>query len=644
MNYKAFILFLTPFLFSCHNKYTTSPNLGDVYLDSIVYYYDVSKDKAQTIGNRQQAIDKAYRQLTAQQNDTLYAKVLYRKSVLHYSQRQYDSLIYYNDMLLVQAKKIDNLYYIGKANYLKAYYLDAIRFIPDSAFYYYNQSKNNFKMLKDSLEIGKKLLNMAYIQKNNSDFFGSKETVTEALQFLAEGKNIKYMASAYNLLATNSRKLLNFEDAIHYYNKSIDIGPSSANKISYKNNLGTVYIDTQEYQKAIELFKDILKDSLIIKIPKQRARVSDNLAYARWRKDAVDVEDEFRKALDIRIKHNDQPGLVASYTHLGEYFLQKNRNKAISWFQKAIQISKRIKNPKGELDALRFLMRTQPNDVVIKNRYITLSDSLKKQELRVKTQFAKIRYDDQVKSEEIKKLKVMMAKQRLEVSMQRTQKIIYLLAGIILLLTIAFFRYYLVQKYSKEKEIEVYETEKRISKRIHDELANDISHLTSFVEKTEDIPIVSTKELLGNKLQNIYLRARDISIETATIDVDDFDGELMNLIQQYNTGDVSVITNVSEFEWTAIPDYKKIAVYRVLQELFINAKKHSDCKRITLMAKDSEKKRVIKYIDNGKGCNINAIKTNGLVNAENRIENIKGKFTFETSPKQGFRATIVFQK
>ncbi|WP_132066215.1 tetratricopeptide repeat-containing sensor histidine kinase [Aquimarina spinulae] len=644
MNYKAFILFLTPFLFSCHNKHTTSPNPGDVHIDSIVYYYDVSKDKAQTIDSRQEAIDKAYRQVVAQQNDTLYVKVLYRKSVLHYSQKQYDSLTYYNDLLLAKAKESNDLYYTGKANYLKGYYLHAIQYSLDSSFYYYNKSKNNFLSIPDSSQVGRRLLNMAHIQQNCSDYFGSKETTTEALQYLDKQKDTNYIASAYNVLAMNNLKLLNDKDATLFYKKAIEITKDQKNLLVYKNNLGTVYIGTQEYQKAIELFKGILKDSLINKIPKQRARVLDNLAYARWRKDTLDVRNDFLKALEIRTKHNDKSGLIASYTRLGEFFLQKDSNEAISWFQKAIRISKRVKNPKGELDALQFLMRIQPNDVGIKNRYITLSDSLKKQELQVKTQFAKIRYDDRLKSEEIENLKVIMAKQRLEVSIQRTQKIIYLLAGIILLLAIAFFRYYLVQKHRKEKEIEVYETEKRISKRIHDELANDISHLTSFVEKTEDIPIVSTKELLGNKLQNIYLRARDISIETATVDVDEFEGELINLIQQYNTSDVSVITNVSEFEWTTIPDYKKIAVYRVLQELFINAKKHSHCKRITLMVKDSDKKRVIKYIDNGKGCNISTIKTNGLVNAENRIENIKGKLTFETSPEQGFRATIVFQK
>ncbi|WP_254504173.1 hypothetical protein [Aquimarina spinulae] len=327
MNYKAFILFLTPFLFSCHNKHTTSPNPGDVHIDSIVYYYDVSKDKAQTIDSRQEAIDKAYRQVVAQQNDTLYVKVLYRKSVLHYSQKQYDSLTYYNDLLLAKAKESNDLYYTGKANYLKGYYLHAIQYSLDSSFYYYNKSKNNFLSIPDSSQVGRRLLNMAHIQQNCSDYFGSKETTTEALQYLDKQKDTNYIASAYNVLAMNNLKLLNDKDATLFYKKAIEITKDQKNLLVYKNNLGTVYIGTQEYQKAIELFKGILKDSLINKIPKQRARVLDNLAYARWRKDTLDVRNDFLKALEIRTKHNDKSGLIASYTRLGEFFFAKRQQR-----------------------------------------------------------------------------------------------------------------------------------------------------------------------------------------------------------------------------------------------------------------------------------------------------------------------------
>ncbi|WP_303318514.1 hypothetical protein Q4Q34_04175 [Flavivirga abyssicola] len=643
MDYKLLVIVFISLLYSC--EYKEAGNIENhKMLDSISSYYNFSKDKTQNPAKRKEAINNAYRLLFMQPNDTLLYKVLYRKAIIHNVLKEYDSLIYYNALLLKKATISNNYYYQGKANYLKAYYLNTVKYMPDSAFSYYNQSKNNFIILKDSSEIGKRLLNMAYIQQSNSDYFGSKETITNALKYLSLKKDEKYVASAYYVLASNNKNLLNFEDAIEYYKKAIEITKSDIDKLAYKNNLAILYIEKKAYGKAISILEVIIKDSLVQKNVIKKARAIDNLAYALWLGKSKNVENLFFDALNIRVKHNDKYGLLASYNHLGEFYLKKDSKKSLVWFNKALKTSKTIKNAKGEIEALRALMKVAPNNLKIKNRYIALSDSLQKQELKVKTQFAKIQYDDQLKNEEIQKLKILTVNQQLEVSIQKRQKVIYLLIGIILIILVVFYVYSLIQKHKKDKVQEVYKTEKNISKRVHDEIANDISVLTNFVEDNLDLGKPSSKELLENKLHNIYLRARDISTDISSIDLTDFKKELKNLIVQYNTNHVNVITNLDDYDWQMIADYKKIAVYRVIQELLINAKKHSGCKRITLMLNDKAQNRIITYTDNGVGCIKSNIKSNGLANAENRINNIKGTFNFDTSLGNGFKATIIFQK
>ena len=179
---------------------------------------------------------------------------------------------------------------------------------------------------------------------------------------------------------------------------------------------------------------------------------------------------------------------------------------------------------------------------------------------------------------------------------------------------------------------------------MHDEIANDISLLANFVGDNSSLQKPASKRLLESKLQNVYLRARDISTDIASIDLKDFKEELKNLIIQYNTGNIKVITNLEEFEWLKIADHKKIAIYRVLQELFINAKKHSNCNRITLMFKDKGVGRTITYIDDGIGFTKNKVKFNGIKNAENRIENIGGTFNFETGSDKGVKVIIKIKK
>jgi signal transduction histidine kinase len=632
--FAILFFWLLPFLVLGYTDSAINPK------DSISKYLKIANDKKQELIVRQIAINKAYQLNTSNAKDSNFLKIIYIKAKLHYSNEEYDSLNLFTSNLLEYSKKLENSYYLGKGFYLKAYYLDAIAHIPDSAFFYYKESKNNFLRIQDSSEIGKKLLNMAYIQQDCSDFFGSKETVTEALQFLSQKRDLKYVASAYNVLAINNRKLLNIKDAIKYYIKAKVLTKSPIDKLSFQNNLATAYIDNEEYETAIKTLTQLLQDSLLSNLPIQKARVIDNLAYVQWLKDSLDVENKLLEALNIREVHKDRSGLIASYTHLGEFYSKRNQAKAINSLNKAIIISKSIKNPKGELDALRFLISIIPNDIQIKNRYINLGDSLKKQELTVKTQFAKIRYDDRLKVNEIENLKNIMTRQQLELGLQKTQKVIYLLSGIILFILILFIISFWKQKIRIESEKEIYNTEKRISKKIHDELANDISVLANFIENSKQELTSSKTRFLENKLQNLYLRARDISNETSTIDLINFSDELRNLILQYNSKDVNVITNLPDLKWTNTSGYKKIAIYRVIQELLINTKKYSNCSKITLIGKDYKKIRTIIYNDNGIGVDKNKINTNGLTNAENRIENVKGTFNFETSIGKGFKAII----
>ncbi|WP_317047266.1 hypothetical protein [Flavobacterium sharifuzzamanii] len=51
----------------------------------------------------------------------------------------------------------------------------------NSAFFNFNKSKLGFEILKDSTNIVYNLIQMASIQQINGDYYGSKETLTEAL-------------------------------------------------------------------------------------------------------------------------------------------------------------------------------------------------------------------------------------------------------------------------------------------------------------------------------------------------------------------------------------------------------------------------------------------------------------------------------
>jgi signal transduction histidine kinase len=88
-----------------------------------------------------------------------------------------------------------------------------------------------------------------------------------------------------------------------------------------------------------------------------------------------------------------------------------------------------------------------------------------------------------------------------------------------------------------------------------------------------------------------------------------------------------------------VPEIKKITLYRVLQELMTNMKKHSNATLVALTFNHAKKKITVEYSDNGVGCTIK--KHVGLQNAENRIKTIKGTIIFDSQTNQGFKTKII---
>ena len=114
----------------------------------------------------------------------------------------------------------------------------------NSAFYYFNKSKIAFESTKDSSNIVYSLIQMANIQQINGDYYGSKETLTEALPYVS--KKDVYSAAINNFFGIADKELSLYNDAIYYYNEAIADCTDEASKQSPLNNIAVVYIHQKE--------------------------------------------------------------------------------------------------------------------------------------------------------------------------------------------------------------------------------------------------------------------------------------------------------------------------------------------------------------------------------------------------------------
>ncbi|WKB82747.1 hypothetical protein QYR09_06840 [Cellulophaga lytica] len=641
---KFFAFIVVVLFFSCTSKQNATTLSTASKLDSVTFYLNKAANSKLKPIKKIEIVNKAYN-LVKFTDDDLYNTVLTQKTHTHFALQEYDSLLFYSKLFINHSKYKKNKTNLGYIYYLKAYYFYTTGNNIDSAFVNYNLSKNQYKAVNDSSWIAKNLISISNIQKNKSDFFGSKETITEALHYLNPNKDSLTVARAYNSLATNHRKLLNYNDAELYYKKAINLTTSPNSALTYKNNLAASYISAKKYTKAITLLTEVYENDLTQNDKKQTARVLDNLTYAKWLNGSTEnIETNLLNALKQRTKHKDLLGKIASYTHLGEFYLAKNPKKASSYLDSVITLSKVIKNPKAEKDALGFLIKVHPKNINYRDRYLFVQDSLYKNDLKVKTQFAKYKYDDTLKEESILQLEKEKAQKELELTQQRVQKQRYSIGIAILLFGLCFLFYFYSQRNKRLKQQNkldklqaTLETEAQLSRKLHDDFGAKINHAMVLVQNNTE----TTKVL--DSLEDLYKQSRDFSREINDVDTgDNYKDHLYGMLQQNNNPNIKlIITGGKNINWTIVNKINKTVLYKVLRELVINTNKHSKATAINISFKQTPKNLEVICSDNGIGAIKKALNTkNGLLNTEKRIKAINGTIIFETKKDEGFKSII----
>ncbi|MTH15677.1 ATP-binding protein [Flavobacterium sp. LC2016-01] len=518
----------------------------------------------------------------------------------------------------------------------------------NTAFHEFNKSKILFETLNDSANIGYALISIATIQQVNGDYYGSKETATEALAYYNE-KNT-YTSSINLILGIADKELSLYDDAIFYYKESIKDETDPVLKHDIMSNIAVVYIYQKKNDKAIALMESILNTKPFNEKSSafSKARIQDNLGYAYFKKGME--EKGFRlmsEALQKRNEINDTYGSIQSYLNLADYYSKKDIQKSDENALTAYNVATNLNSVDERLEALQILIsnNNSPNKIKYVQKYFTLNDSIIRVRNNFKNKSAKIKYDSKKEKDENEKLRLEKAENLLALQKEKYLRIVLVIIFIFLVILIAILiRYYK----NKNKAIEFkasYETETRIAKKIHDELANDVFNVIAFTE-SQPLSKENTKENLLQKLDDIYGRVRGISKENNRIDTGaNFTISIKEMLSSYNTSERNVIfTNLENVNWEIIDDIKKITISRILQELLVNMKKHSKANLVVLKFENDQNSILINYTDNGIGCEKNRIVKNGLQNMESRIHAVKGTVDFETEPDKGFKAKIVIPK
>ncbi|WP_036156647.1 tetratricopeptide repeat-containing sensor histidine kinase [Maribacter forsetii] len=500
-----------------------------------------------------------------------------------------------------------------------------------SGIHYYTKKKALDLELNDTLNAiyDLRLLSIAEFKIGNN--FSSENNVVEALNLIESMSTkdtlINSRVGLYNQLGRIYRTSNNPTEAIKTFDKALKIANRLKDSVVILNNKANIYKDQLDYKKALDIYTLLQKKQTQFNTYEQTL-VTDNLGYVQSKLNLPEALQNLKKALELRKQNNDFIGQHSSNTHLAEFYLdRKDTAKAVAYAQDALTLSDKINSSSFKLEAISTLMNMDRNPLV--HEYKKLTDSITNAKQIAENKNAFLKYNV---AEEQKKTQASILLQEIE---SRKRLAYQALAFIIFLILVGSYFIYR-NRYRKAKIEEIYKTETRIAKKVHDEVANDMYKVMTSLEKN-----LGVEDTILDEMEKIYTKTRDISRENSAIDLsEDFGLQLNDLLLGYKNDKVKVITrNLSKMPWDTVPELKKTTIYRVLQELMTNMRKHSQASFVTLIFEKEGSKMRINYKDNGVGCDL--FKKNGLQHTESRIASINGTINFESKQGDGFKASII---
>jgi signal transduction histidine kinase len=519
----------------------------------------------------------------------------------------------------------------------------------DSAFQYFDRSRLLSAQLGDSLSIAYKLLLIGDIYLRFNDYIELENSATEVFRYLKAPygtfNDSAYAFSAYSYCGLAYTNQYNFDAALSAYQKALQLSQDPLNRSVVANNIAYTYMESKDFPKAIGVLLPLLRIDAVTAEPQIHARILDNLGYSYFRVGGAPAKSEqlLLRSARIRDSIGDTFGAIPSYIHLSEFY-NDNTQKARGYALRAYRLATGLHSADDRifaLDRLRICVSGQERDHY-STVMINLKDSITKVRQVAKNQFAKIRYDSSQANAENLKLKSESSEKAFELERRRRWNDL-LLFGIVIMILLSVTIYVLTRKrFIAEKVQEGYRTESRIAKKLHDELANDMFNMIAFAE-SQDLSDSGKRESLLSSLDDVYARTRDISRENSQVETGEtFPARLREMLSEYNRPGLNIITQgLDDISWNQLSEMKKLTVWRVLQELMVNMKKHSAATLTAIRFSNEPKKIGIDYSDNGVGisCEKNVLK-NGLQNVENRIEAIGGTITFDSVPDRGLKIAI----
>jgi signal transduction histidine kinase len=197
----------------------------------------------------------------------------------------------------------------------------------------------------------------------------------------------------------------------------------------------------------------------------------------------------------------------------------------------------------------------------------------------------------------------------------------------------------------------VFETQESERKRLAEDLHDSVGQVLSAIKlnlhrlnkncisESSQPLLLDTRKLIDESIQEI----RNIIHNVLPPVLTDYGflvalEALSNKVEQATHIKVKFDKKISDQRF---PHETELALYRIAQELFGNAIKHSGASQINLLITQEVGFMIMEFKDNGVGFKLNEVKQGfGIKNLESRVKLINGEINIHSKPQNGTITTI----
>lgn len=669
---KFLKVFLILILLGCDTSSDSDNVIEEKELKSnmISSHIEKAQNRELSIEERKANLDKAYAICSTLKNETYKRDKIHEISIGYYALKDYLRYKKMNERTLKLSISINDSLGIAKSyGNLGIYYRTSISKI-DSAYYNFDQAERIYsKMPGYEYNHGKVLIDLAQILRKTKDYSESESLTVKAIEKFELVGNEKYLPLCYSNLGILAKFLKRYDKSIEYHIKAIDYTKGKDTEIlqtltSY-NNIGTAYKSQQKYDKAKEYYhKALLYTDFLKQNPRRRARLIDNLAYVNFlSKDTVDIPDLFYKALKIRDSINDKYGTATNMLHLAEYYKSIYKDSIAKMYaEQSRDLSLELQKNEELLKVYQILSEVSDSKEGLgyAHQYITLNDSLIKEERLFRDKFARIRFE----TDEI-----------VEENQQISRENQILIIAILGLTALFLLGYIIFRQQQSNKELlfaqtqqesneEIYRLfinqqikleegrqmeQQRMSEELHDGVLGRLFgvrlSLDGINQRAND-DFTETRNKYIDELKaiekEIRLISHDLGAETLPSDVAYIDA-VENLIK--DLCEVHKIkfefNNDEDIDWEEIDDQKKVNFFRILQESMHNIFKHAHADLIKINFEFVDSTINLTILDDGIGFRTNKVKKGiGLKNITSRVSQMNGEVKFLSNEDSGTTVSV----